>query len=149
MSEKYQQFFRRKAGRSMLKTECAWLEIRANGEALMLAPGLAKKVTIHVNEDTTARHDFLYNEIFSFLRERGVAGATLIRPAAGFGSHHRAHSTEGGLAKKEHLPVRIEFIETKDAADALLPSLCELITDGLIEAHETTVIKAAVREEPS
>jgi PII-like signaling protein len=120
-----------------------------NGEALMLAPGLAKNVTIHVNEDTTARHDFLYNEIFSFLRERGVAGATLIRPAAGFGSHHRAHSTEGGLAEKGHLPVRIEFIETKDAADALLPSLCELITDGLIEAHETTVIKAEVREEPS
>jgi len=40
----------------------------------MLAPGLAKKITIHLNEDTVARHDFLYNEIFSFLRERGVAG---------------------------------------------------------------------------
>ena len=149
MSEKYQEVIRRKTGRSMLKTEHARLELHANGEALMLAPGLAKNVTIHVNEDTTARHDFLYNEIFSFLRERGVAGATLIRPAAGFGSHHRAHSTEGGLAEKGHLPVRIEFIETKDAADALLPSLCELITDGLIEAQETTVIKAAVREEPS
>ena len=133
----------------MLKTECAWLEQGANGEALMLAPGFAKKITIHLNEDTTARHDFLYNEIFSFLRERGVAGATLIRPSAGFGSHHRAHSTEGELAEREHLPVRIEFIETKDAADSLLPSLCELVTDGLIEAHETTVIKAAVREEPS
>ena len=115
----------------------------------MLAPGVAKKVTIHLNEDTTAQRDFLYNEIFTLLRQRGVAGATLIRPAAGFGTHHRTHSTEGGLAEKEHLPVRIEFIETKEAADALLPSLCELITDGLIEAHETTVIKAAVRDERS
>jgi PII-like signaling protein len=115
----------------------------------MLAPGLAKKITIHLNEDTTARHDFLHNEIFSFLRERGVAGATLIRPAAGFGSHHRTHSAGGGFAEQEHLPLRIEFIETKEVADALLPSLCELITDGLIEAHDTTVIKAAVREEPS
>ena len=115
----------------------------------MLAAGVAKKVTIHLNEDTTARHDFLYNEIFALLKERGVAGATLIRPAAGFGTHHRLHSTEGGLAEKEHLPVRIEFIETKEAADALLPALCELITDGLIEAHETTVIKAAVRDERS
>ena len=115
----------------------------------MLAAGVAKKVTIHLNEDTTARHDFLYNEIFALLKERGVAGATLIRPAAGFGTHHRLHSTEGGLAEKVHLPVRIEFIETKEAADALLPALCELITDGLIEAHETTVIKAAVRDERS
>ena len=115
----------------------------------MLAPGLAKKITIHLNEDTTARHDFLYNEIFAFLRERGVAGATLIRPAAGFGSHHRTHSAEGGLAEREHLPVQIEFIETNEAAEALLPALCELITDGLIEAHDTTVIKSVAREEPS
>ncbi len=115
----------------------------------MLAAGVAKKVTIHLNEDTTAPHDFLYSEIFTLLRERGVAGATLIRPAAGFGTHHRMHSTEGGLAEKEHLPIRIEFIETKEAADAILPSLCELVTDGLIEAHETTVIKAAVRDERS
>jgi PII-like signaling protein len=115
----------------------------------MLAPGLAKKITIHLNEDTTARHDFLHNEILSFLRERGVAGASLIRPIAGFGSHHRTHSTEGGVGDKEHLPLRIEFIESQEAAAALLPGLCELITDGLIEAHDTTVIKAAVREEPS
>ena len=115
----------------------------------MLAAGVAKKVTIHLNEDTTARHDFLYSEIFSLLQKRGVAGATLIRPAAGFGTHHRMHSKEGGLAESEHLPVRIEFIETKEAVDAILPALCELITDGLIEAHETTVIKAAVQEERS
>jgi PII-like signaling protein len=115
----------------------------------MLASGLAKKVTIHLNEDTSAGHDFLYNEIFSFLRERGVAGAELIRPAAGFGSHHRTHSTEGSTSEREHLPVRIEFIETREATDELLPSLCDLITDGLIEAHDTTVIKAAVREERS
>jgi PII-like signaling protein len=115
----------------------------------MLRPGLAKKVTIHLNEDTTARHDFLYSEIFTFLRERGVAGATLIRPAAGFGSHHRTHSTEGDEGQREHLPVRIEFIETTQAADALLPSLCKLITDGLIEAHDTTVIKAVAGEEQS
>jgi hypothetical protein len=118
-------------------------------EILMLAPGTAMKVTIHLNEDTTSRHDFLYNEIFSFLRDRGVAGATLIRPAAGFGSHHRTHSIEGDGAEREHLPVRIEFIETRDAADALMPALRELISDGLIEAHETTIIKAAVREEPT
>ena len=115
----------------------------------MLAPGVAKKITIHLNEDTSAGNDFLYKEIFSFLRERGVAGAELIRPAAGFGSHHRTHSTEGSEAEGRHLPVRIEFIETEAAADALVPSLCDLITDGLIEAQETTILKMAAREEPS
>jgi hypothetical protein len=115
----------------------------------MLKPGLAKKVIIHLNEDTSSRHDFLYNEIFAFLRQHGVSGATMIRPAAGFGSHHQTHSNEVGSAQNDHLPVQIAFIETRETVDALLPALCELVTDGLIEAHETTVIKAAVREEPS
>jgi PII-like signaling protein len=112
----------------------------------MLLPGKATKITIHLNEDTSSHTDFLYNEIFTFLRERGVSGATLIRPTAGFGSHQRTHSTEGNEAEKEHLPIQIEFIESLQAAEALLPSLCELITDGLIEAHETTVIKAVRAE---
>jgi PII-like signaling protein len=108
----------------------------------MLAPGPAKKITLHLNEDTSSRHDFLYKEIFAFLRERGVAGATLTRPAAGFGSHHRTHSTEGGEDEREHLPVRIEFIETAFAVDALLPALCALVTDGLIESQDITILKA-------
>ena len=106
------------------------------------------KVTIHLNEDTISRQGFLYDEIFTFLRERGVAGATLIRPAAGFGSHGRAHSAKGGEAEREHLPVRVEFIESKSAAEELLPFLCELITDGMIETQDAFVVKTAVREEP-
>jgi len=118
------------------------------GKALMLASGPAKKITIHLNEDTSARHDFLYKEIFSFLHERGVAGATLIRPSAGFGSHHRTHTTEHGPEHRDHLPIRIEFIESLSRVEALLPPLCDLITDGLIESQDITVIKSAAREEP-
>jgi PII-like signaling protein len=115
----------------------------------MLSPGMAKKIIIHLNEDTSAHHDYLYNEIFAFLHARGVAGATLMRPAAGFGSHHRKHSSEGSRGDREHMPVRIEFIESIPSAEALLPDLCGLITDGLIEAHDTVIIKSAAREQPS
>jgi PII-like signaling protein len=116
----------------------------------MLRPGTAKKVTIHLNEDTAAEHDFLYNEIFSFLRVRGVAGANLIRPAAGFGSHHRVHQGDLGPEEGEHMPIRIEFIESPEKVASLMPELCELLSDGLIEAHDTTVYKArAGREEPA
>lgn len=68
----------------------------------MPAPALAKTITIHLNEYVKAGHDFFFNEIFSFLRDRGVAGATLIRPAAGFGWHHHVHSTKGGLTEENH-----------------------------------------------
>jgi uncharacterized protein len=113
----------------------------------MLLPGPAKKVTIHLNEDTAAQRDFLYNEIFAFLLERGVAGASLVRPDAGFGSHQRIHQTDAGPSGREHMPVRIEFIESPEKVASLMPELCELLVDGLIEAHDTTVYKATANQE--
>jgi PII-like signaling protein len=114
----------------------------------MLLPGRATKVTIHLNEDTAAERDFLYNEIFSFLFSHGVAGASLMRPAAGFGSHHRVHQADLGHGFPEHMPIRIEFIESPEKVAVLMPDLCDLLSDGLIEAHETTVYKSAARREP-
>jgi hypothetical protein len=115
---------------------------------LMLVPGAAKKVIIHVNEDTSSQHDFLYSEILQLLYSRGVAGATMIRPDAGFGSHHRMHTSGAGSADGEHLPVRIEFLESPEVVDGILPLLCELVTDGLIETHATTIVKSAQRTQP-
>lgn len=115
----------------------------------MLQPGIARKVTIHLNEDTAAKQGFLYCEIIAFLRTRGVAGATLIRPDAGFGSQHRLHWKDLGPAAGEHMPVRIEFIEAPETVARLMPELCDLLSDWLIEAHDTTVYKAAaMREAP-
>lgn len=109
----------------------------------MLTPGPAKKVTIHLNEDTSARSDFLSREILAVLYNRGVAGATVLRPEAGFGSHHRLHSQEGGIDTARHMPLRIEFIDTPQNVNALLPVLQEMLTDGMIEAHDTVVLKVA------
>lgn len=110
----------------------------------MLAVGPAKKVTIHFNEDTSSRSDFLSREILSLLLNQGVAGATVLRPEAGFGSHHRIHTQEGGIDTAQHMPLRIEFIDTEQNIKTLLPMLRELVTDGLIEAQDTFVLKAAV-----
>lgn len=110
----------------------------------MLAVGPAKKVTIHFNEDTSSRNDFLSREILSLLLNQGVAGATVLRPEAGFGSHHRIHTQEGGIDTAQHMPLRIEFIDTEQNIKTLLPLLQDLVTDGLIEAQDTFVLKAAV-----
>lgn len=112
----------------------------------MLSLGAAKKVTIYLNEDTSSSRDFLYREIFSFLLSQGVSGASLIRPDAGFGTHHRIHSHHGGGVEGQHLPVWIEFIETPERFDALLPELIRLTTDGMIEAHDTTILKLSTPE---
>jgi uncharacterized protein len=109
----------------------------------VLIPGPAKKITIHLNEDTSSRTDFLSLEIVALLLRRGVAGATVLRPEAGFGSHHRVRSHDGGIDASPHLPLRIEFIDTAQSVDALLPSLLDLVTDGVIESQDTVILKAA------
>jgi len=114
----------------------------------MLPKGAAKKVTIYVNEDT--RHHFgpLYEAILTFLVHKGVAGATVSRSLAGFGAHRVVHAAKVELLA-EHLPVKIEFLDTAEKVDELLPTLYDMVTDGLIEMQDTTVIKAAdAHEEP-
>jgi uncharacterized protein len=118
----------------------------------VLAPGPAKKVTIHLNADTSSRSDFLSSEILALLFDHGVAGATVTRPEAGFGSHHRKHTAGGGIDADRHMPIQIEFIESKAKLEAFrqleafLPRLEKLLVDGVIEAHDTTILKVAVED---
>jgi uncharacterized protein len=109
----------------------------------MLDVGPAVKITIYLNEDISSRTDFLHNEILAFLYKQGVSGATVIRPHTGFGFHRHVHTAGAGGVEGEHLPVRIEFIESKQTIESLLPELCELVTDGVIEANDTTILKVA------
>ena len=107
----------------------------------MLSRGLARKVTIYVNEDTRHGMDALWDAILRFLRNKHVAGATVLRAVAGFGSHETVHSAASEITA-EHMPVRIEFVDTAEKIDRLLPTLYEMVADGLIEVQETTIVKA-------
>ncbi len=109
----------------------------------MLARGPAKKVTIYINEDARHHGAPLYHAVLELLLHRGIAGATASRALAGFGAHHTLH-TPNIEALSEHLPIRIEFIESPDKAEEILPALYDLVADGLIEVQDTTVIKAAM-----
>jgi PII-like signaling protein len=59
------------------------------------------------------------------------------------------HQSDAGGHAAEHLPVRIVFIESPETVASLMPDLCCLLSDGLIEAHDTVVYKAASGREPS
>jgi PII-like signaling protein len=111
----------------------------------MLIRGTAKKVTIYINEDTQHHVGSLYESVLTFLLHKGVSGATATRALAGFGAHRVLH-TPKIEALAEHLPIRVEFIETADKVNEILPTLYEMVTDGLIEVHDTTVVKIATKE---
>jgi PII-like signaling protein len=114
----------------------------------MLEKGPAKTVTIFVNEDTQHHMTALHDAIMTFLMHKGVSGATATRAYSGFGSHRVLH-TPAVEVLAQHLPIRIEFTETPEKVDELLPTLYEMVSDGLIEVHDTTVIKAVRKSSKS
>jgi len=108
----------------------------------MLNKGPAKKVTIYVNEDTQRHMIALHDAIMNFLMHKGVSGATATRAFSGFGSHQVLHTPKIEVLA-EHLPIRIEFVETPEKVEEVLPTLYEMVTDGLIEVQDTTVVRHA------
>jgi PII-like signaling protein len=114
----------------------------------MLSRGNAKKVTIYLNQDTRHHVEALWTTVFNFLRQKHVAGASVSRMMMGFGVHEKIHDAASEYVGAE-LPIRIEFIETADRVDELLPSLYEMVTDGLIEVQETTIVKSVRKDRPA
>ncbi len=114
----------------------------------MLPKGPAKKVTIYVNEDTHYHGRLLWSAVFDFLEHKRVAGATVLRPIQGFGAHHLRHSFKME-ATMQHMPIRIEFVDSESRVNEVLPTLYDMVQDGLIEVQDTTVVKDVMQEHPS
>jgi PII-like signaling protein len=69
-----------------------------------------------------------------------VCGASVFKGVAGFGVDHHLHSASY-VELSDHLPVKIEFIETKEKVDELMEKLVELAGTGMIDVMETMIVK--------
>jgi len=108
----------------------------------MLAKGPAKKVTIFINETAQYHMHSLHDAILTYLMHKGVCGATATRAFSGFGSHQQLHTPKIEVLSVD-LPIRIEFIETAEKVEEVLPTLYDMVSDGLIEVQDTTVVRHA------
>ena len=114
----------------------------------MLHAGKAIKVSIYLNEGATRHGVSVYSSILDFLFYRGIAGATVFRGVAGFGADHHMHS-QSSVEISDRLPIKIEFVETREKIDAILGKLEELAGSGMIELQETTIVKPAQLSKPA
>jgi PII-like signaling protein len=114
----------------------------------MLEAGKALKVSIYLSEGSTHHGVSTESSILDFLFFRGVSGATVLKGVAGFGADHHLHTTSI-VATSDHLPLKIEFIETREKVDELLGKLTELAGTGLIEIQETLIAKPALSNKPN
>jgi PII-like signaling protein len=113
----------------------------------MLQAGKALKVSIYLGEGMTHHGIPVYSSILDFLFYRGVAGATVLKGLAGFGADHHIH-TSRTVEISDHLPLKIEFIETREKVNELLGKLEEMSGTGMIEVQETMIAKPASASKP-
>jgi PII-like signaling protein len=106
----------------------------------MMQAGPAKKVSIYVGQDHQYHGESVYAAILEFLFYHKVSGASVTRGIAGFGADHHMH-TDRILVLTENLPMKVEFIETPEKVEELLPKLHEMVGTGLIEIQDTTIVK--------
>lgn len=105
----------------------------------MRVQGRALRVRIYVGESDHRDGRPLYQAIVELLRERGVAGATVMRGIEGFGAHARLH-TARILRLSEDLPVVVETVDGEDRLRPLLAELDALVGDGLITLEPVEVL---------
>jgi len=96
-------------------------------------------VRIYIGEADHWHGRPLYQVIVELLRERGLAGATVLRGIEGFGAKAHLHTTRL-LRLSEDLPVLIEVVDQEDRIRAVLPELDGMVGDGLITLERVEVI---------
>lgn len=106
----------------------------------MLNTGPAKKVTVYVIEGQNYHGTAAYAAILDFLFFRGISDATVTRGIAGFGTDHKLHASRL-VDLADQMPIKIEFVESPEKVEEVLPKLAEIASQGLIEVHDTTVIR--------
>ena len=103
--------------------------------------GPAKRVTIYFEDGETFRGRALHKVLVEMLRDHKVRGATIIRGIGGFGHDGVLHSVKL-LTLSESLPVKIEFIESADKVESIIPELRKVIKRGLVDVCDTVVVHA-------
>jgi PII-like signaling protein len=81
----------------------------------------------------------LYEALLLFFRERGFAGATVVRGMAGFGASAELH-TNRVLRLSTDLPVIVEVVEEEANIQEVLPELDTMIGGGLVTLEKARVI---------
>ena len=95
---------------------------------------------IFVGESDRYQKQALYEALVELFREQGLAGATVIKGAMGYGGHSEVH-TDRYLRLSSEVPVGIEVVDNQDKIDAVLPLIESMFQGGLITMEKARVIR--------
>lgn len=111
----------------------------------MIKTGPARKLSIYIDETDKVHGKPVYEVLLDLFLRKKIAGASVFRGVAGYGSHGKIHTAKM-LELSTTLPLKIEVLDSEDAINAILPEVTDLVKKGLIEVQETIVLKSGYGE---
>ena len=100
--------------------------------------GRGQRVRIYTGETAQWGWKPLFLAVLEFLRIEGAAGVTVQRGVAGFGATSRIHTAKI-LRLSEDLPLIIDWIDTPERVERLLPRVRDMVTAGLITVEDVQI----------
>ena len=106
----------------------------------MKLAGPAKRLTIFVGESDRVGHKPLATELVHRAHAAGLAGASVFRGVEGYGASNHIHTTRI-LSLSDDLPIAVVIIDTSDRIDAFLPTVEELVAEGLAIVDDVEIVR--------
>ena len=106
----------------------------------MQIPEDAVLLRVFFGEDDKQGHMPLYEAIVLKAREMQLAGATVLRGAAGFGHSSHLHTAKI-LRLSQDLPIIVEIVDAEEKIDAFLPVLDGMMGSGLVTLENVKVLR--------
>jgi uncharacterized protein len=108
--------------------------------AIMVKNGPAKKLSMYIDESDKLHGKPLYEVLLDIFYKKKIAGVSVFRGVAGYGSHGVFHTAKM-LELSTDLPVKIEAIDSEEMINSVLEDVTAVMEKGLVELSDTNVLK--------
>ena len=98
----------------------------------------AKRVSIFINEGDKWHGRPLHLALLEALAKEGMAGATVIRAVAGY-TRSAGITTTSLVDAGGQLPLVIEFIDSEDNVDHMMPVITEMVGNRLVTTMDVDI----------
>lgn len=102
--------------------------------------GRGLRIRAYFGERDTHHGKPLWSALLEHLRREGAAGATVTRGIAGYGAHSKIHAASI-VDLSSDLPLILEWVDTQEQVERLLPALETMLQGGLITTDPVTIIR--------
>ena len=107
--------------------------------------GKRKLLRIFIDLDDKYEGKPLWEYILRLVKEKGLAGATVFKAAAGIGAHSELR-TFSVWRLSQNLPIVVEIIDREEKIKEFLEVLDEILEEGLVVLEDVEVVTYRHRE---